>query len=41
MKHKRLFLILLYMAFIYCVVMAEIHYAKNHPLVDTPKVQKR
>lgn len=34
MKHKRLYLILLYMAIIYCVVIAEIHYAREHPLQD-------
>ena len=35
MKHKRLLLILLYMLIIYCGIMAEIHYARNHPLADT------
>lgn len=32
--HKRLWLILGYMAFIFCVIVFLFHYAKNSPLED-------
>lgn len=36
LKHKRLFLILAYMLFIYCVVLKLMQYAHDHPIEQPP-----
>lgn len=38
--HKRLWLILGYMAFIFCVIVFLFHYAKTHPLEDVREPAK-
>jgi hypothetical protein len=41
MKHvRRWLLIMLYMAFIYCVMLGLLHYARTHPLVDDRAIAK-